>query len=237
MSQYLDTLAELGVGGAHPGGLRLTKKILETLFINEKTKILDVGCGTGQTMAFIAQQYECVVKGIDSQKKMVEKANQRFKDLQLSIQSEVGFVEALPFESNSFDYLLSESVLTFTDLEEALKEIKRVLKKDGKLIAVEMVMEKVLPAKDLKKLQDFYGFKQFLMEEDWRKRLSSSGFRYIHIEKEEREFSDADLEQVPDFQLSENVDESYFQLLIKHQELTARYAEFLGYRIIKSTLI
>lgn len=80
MSIYLEVLAELEVGGAHPGGLRLSKKILETLDIDEETKILDVGCGTGQTMAYIAERYGCKVTGIDVQEKMVEKANHRFKD-------------------------------------------------------------------------------------------------------------------------------------------------------------
>lgn len=236
MSIYLEVLAELGVGGAHPGGLRLSKKILETLDIDEETKILDVGCGTGQTMAYIAERYGCKVTGIDVQEKMVEKANHRFKDLQLSIQCQRGDVESLPFDRNSFDYILSESVLTFTDLENALKEIKRLLKESGTFIAVEMVKEKELPEKDLEKLQQFYGFKEILTEEMWCHRLSSAGFHRVQIEKEEVQAGEADLDVVPDFHLSENVDESHFQHLMEHQKLLAKYSKFLGYRVIKCTV-
>ena len=39
---YLDCLALFGIGGAHPGGLLLTKEILSREKINEKTIILDV---------------------------------------------------------------------------------------------------------------------------------------------------------------------------------------------------
>ncbi|MCR1834683.1 hypothetical protein NSA56_09745 [Oceanobacillus caeni] len=46
-NRYLDCLALFGVGGAHPGGLPLTKRILSKEEIDEKQSILDAGCGTG----------------------------------------------------------------------------------------------------------------------------------------------------------------------------------------------
>ncbi|WP_256241661.1 class I SAM-dependent methyltransferase [Bacillus sp. V3B] len=76
---YLDCLALLRVGGAHPGGLQLTKHILSREKIDETTKILDVGCGTGQTSAYIAEQYRCYVTSLDCNKIMLDKANQRFQ--------------------------------------------------------------------------------------------------------------------------------------------------------------
>jgi len=53
---YLNCLAELGVGGAHPGGFKLTQDILSAEHIGKKTTVLDAGCGTGQTAAYVAQQ-------------------------------------------------------------------------------------------------------------------------------------------------------------------------------------
>lgn len=50
---YQDALAYYGVNGAHPGGLSLTKYLLQQERITSTTQLLDAGCGTGQTSAFI----------------------------------------------------------------------------------------------------------------------------------------------------------------------------------------
>lgn len=50
---YQDALAYFGVSGAHPGGLTLTKFLLEQEKITSHTTLLDGGCGTGQTSAYI----------------------------------------------------------------------------------------------------------------------------------------------------------------------------------------
>lgn len=59
MNNYLNSLAAFGVGGAHPGSLELTKEILGQLELTEKMKVLDAGCGTGQTIEYIAHNYNC----------------------------------------------------------------------------------------------------------------------------------------------------------------------------------
>ncbi|MDQ0228903.1 hypothetical protein [Metabacillus malikii] len=41
---YLQLLATLGIGGAHPGGLLLTKKIFEQEQFPLNYTILDAGC-------------------------------------------------------------------------------------------------------------------------------------------------------------------------------------------------
>ena len=56
-SIYLDFLSKFGVSGAHPGGIKLTKKIFENEKINKSSRILDVGCGTGQTADYLAARY------------------------------------------------------------------------------------------------------------------------------------------------------------------------------------
>ena len=76
---YLNCLALIGIGGVHPGGLQLTKEILSREKINEKTIILDVGCGTGQTSAYMAEKYKCKIIGLDNNEMMLEKAKKRFQ--------------------------------------------------------------------------------------------------------------------------------------------------------------
>ena len=70
---YFDFLAKFGVGGAHPGGIPLTKNILSGENITNKTQILDAGCGTGQTAAFLYQQYNAKVVGLEINPIMIRK--------------------------------------------------------------------------------------------------------------------------------------------------------------------
>ena len=46
-SSYENYLAQLGIGGAHPGGFALTKQFLEHEKLQRHTELLDAGCGTG----------------------------------------------------------------------------------------------------------------------------------------------------------------------------------------------
>ena len=72
-SIYLDFLSKFGVGGAHPGGIGLTKEIFKSERITPATRILDVGCGTGQSAAYLASKYGAIVTGIDINPVMVKK--------------------------------------------------------------------------------------------------------------------------------------------------------------------
>ena len=102
---YLNCLALFGIGGAHPGGLQLTKEILSREKINEKTIILDVGCGTGQTSAYMAEKYKCKIIGLDNNEMMLEKAKKRFYRISnLPIETRLGSVESLPFGGGIIQY-------------------------------------------------------------------------------------------------------------------------------------
>ncbi len=103
------------------------KKDLKNL--NPNSKILDLGCGTGHLSKFISELGFEVV-GIDPSKKMLDLAKGNFPD--------ISFVDAisvkLPFEDNSFDYVVSIEVLRYLhkqDVMNTYKEIFRVLKPTG----------------------------------------------------------------------------------------------------------
>src|SRR5437763_8087818 len=129
---YFDFLAKFGVGGAHPGGILLTQDILSKEKVNDQSVILDAGCGTGQTAAYLYQHYKSQVIGIEINPIMVEKAISRFEKQQLPISLIQGSIEEIPFADQTFDFILSESVLAFVNKSKALKEFNRVLKKGGR---------------------------------------------------------------------------------------------------------
>ena len=78
-NNYLDLVANFGIGGAHPGGFSLTQSILEDENIQPNDSVLDIGCGTGQTAAFLAQRFQCQVTAVDNHPIMIQKARERFE--------------------------------------------------------------------------------------------------------------------------------------------------------------
>lgn len=228
---YLDSLAVLGVGGAHPGGLKLTKELLAEETLDQSARILDAGCGTGQTAAYIAKEYGCHIAALDNNEIMVEKANDRFAEEALALKAEVGTVEALPFTDQTFDLVLSESVMMFTDAAKSISELKRVLMPGGKLLAIEMAAEKEMRDKELEPLKELYNGAHFRTEEEWKQVFKHAGFETVKIKKPEVHFDPGNVDTVPDFSFSEPMDPAYFDIMKKHEEIMESYESKLGFRV------
>ena len=85
---------------------------------------LEVGVGSGRFAAPLG-----VKTGIDPARPMLDLAEAR------GVKVIKGIAEILPFEDNSFDYVLMNIVLSFLDdTRAALAEIRRVLKPNGVLV-------------------------------------------------------------------------------------------------------
>lgn len=230
---YLDCLAAFGVGGAHPGGLQLTKELLSREKIDETKSILDAGCGTGQTSAYIAEQYRCQVTALDCNKIMLDKARKRFSSLHLPIEVKEGSTEILPFDKMVFDMILSESVMSFTDVSLTIPEFNRVLKPNGVLLAIEMVLEKSLSKKELKPIVDFYGVTQLLTDKEWEDLFKKSSFKQVIVEEFNLHLEENDVQNATDFSVSENMDDKLFEILEKHENFTTVYKGIIGFRLFR----
>ncbi len=233
---YLDSLATYGVGGAHPGGLQLTEQLLAREKMNRKTAILDVGCGTGQTSAYIFKQYKCNVTALDNNKVMIDKAKQRFRSSHLPINVVEGRTENLPFRNETFDIILSESVTAFTNIPVSLSEYKRVLKPNGVLLAIEMTAEPLpFTKKEKQFICDFYGVSQILTEKDWRNYFRKSGFRHVTVEKHMHHSVPQDVMYANDFMLSNQIQEEHYEILEQHQQIVSKYKDKLYFRVFRCT--
>ncbi|MDP4094981.1 MAG: methyltransferase domain-containing protein [Bacillota bacterium] len=176
---YLELLAYYGVGSAHPGGFALTRKIMETLEIDTTSKVVDLGCGTGETLAYIVRNYTCQVTGVDINKHMLSQAEQRLKHENLQAELVHADISQLPFPSNTFDSAISESVIIFTDINKTLEECSRVLKENGTFIAVEMSALYPLSMKELTEIKSVYGIEKVPAFDEWVRMLEQAGFTDI----------------------------------------------------------
>ncbi len=97
-----------------------------------KGKILEVGCGDGFLSRELAENIENArVFGIDLSKKRIERAKRKNGKAVFS----VGDATNLRFKDNSFDLTIASEVLEhIPDFKKAVEEIKRVTKKDGKIL-------------------------------------------------------------------------------------------------------
>lgn len=236
-NDYLQALSSLGVGGAHPGGLKLTKHMLKKANIKPTMTILDAGCGTGLTAAYLAGEYGCRVTALDNDQMMLAKAKERFTSLKLPTNTKLGSTEDLPFAAASFDMVIAESVIIFTNIVKTIAEFKRVLKPAGLLYAVEMVLEeKQLTEQEEKEVKQFYGVHKLLTESEWEKQFQDVGVKVLSIEKFSAETDDQDIENAQDFSPSREKIDKYMNVMHQHFYLTNLYKESLGFRIFKCSL-
>ncbi len=130
---FFDFAAQVGIT-KHIGSLEATKALIELCHIGADTYVLDVGCGVGITPCFIAKKYGCRVVGVDILPAMVERSKERAwrEGLVAQVEFRVADAQALPFDDELFDAVITESVTAFPkDKQQAVNEYARVTKPGG----------------------------------------------------------------------------------------------------------
>lgn len=101
-------------------------------------RVLEVGVGTGRNIPFYPRQI--AVTGIDITPAMLNQAAQRAAVLGVTPDLRLGDVQKLTFSDASFDNVVATFVFcSVPDAILGLREVKRVLKMDGKLFLLEHV--------------------------------------------------------------------------------------------------
>ncbi len=116
------------------GWLVLPSELLcEAVELHARERVLDVGCGNGNT-SLAAARRRAVVVGIDPTASFVEQARDRAKVEGLEIDFRDGNAERLDFPDRSFDVVLSSFAVAFaSDAEAAARELVRVTKVGGRI--------------------------------------------------------------------------------------------------------
>ncbi|NWG09560.1 MAG: methyltransferase domain-containing protein [Nitrososphaerales archaeon] len=122
--------------------------------IREGMTVMDLGCGPGTYTIDVARSVgkDGKVYAIDIQKKMIEKLEKKLERKEnndiVNVVPKVAGAYDLPFPDDSLDLVYMISVLEeIPDKDRALREVHRVLKKNGILSISEFLLDPDYPLK------------------------------------------------------------------------------------------
>lgn len=154
--------------------LNLSKK-------KKQIKILEIGCGCGNNLSFLAQD-GFKVSGIDFSHKAVKIAKNVFRKKKLSADLVVGNIKKLNWPNEEFDYVFDRAVLThnsYTDIPIILDEVRRVLKKKGTFVSFDLFSINIPNKNNYKTL----GLTSFFSLIEIKKMFSKFSLKKIKIKK------------------------------------------------------
>ncbi len=156
------------------GEAKTNREIVERAGIKPGERVLDVGCGTGgQTLPAAEVTGPGNVAGIDPSPDMLERAREKAAKKRLDIDFRGAAIEKLPFDDQQFDVVLSSFMLHHLPkdvMRRGFGEIYRVLKPDGRLLAVDFTSGRSLIGRVMgflghaHKLEGLNGIKSMLAE-------------------------------------------------------------------------
>lgn len=165
----------------HFGGIRATRAMLRACGIKPGDSILEIGCGTGYTSCTLAKEFGANVTAMDISASLLGSARDRAKRHGIN---NIRFVKAdacrMPFKSNSFDFVIAESVLSLTNALKAAKEARRVLKEGGIFCDNEVTYMRKPSEKETRYFATSLGLGiTILALEEWKALFLKSGFAKV----------------------------------------------------------
>ena len=147
---------------AYLSELEAIKKVLP-----QRGNGLEIGVGTGRFAHALG-----IATGIDPSKNMIEIARKR------GVDAKIGSGEHLSFENNAFDYAAIIITICFVkDPNKVLREVKRVLRKNGKIIIGIVDRDSFLGKHYQKKKSLFYKEANFFTTREITDLLKDTGFQ------------------------------------------------------------
>ena len=171
------------------GHYSLTRWGLSKAEIPEHASVLDIGCGGGRTLEYLASLARLgKAVGIDYSEDAVTVARKRNQELIVRGRVEVlhGSVSSIPFSDATFDCVTAvESYYFWPDIPADLAEVRRVMKPNGQLVIIAGMYLGSKFDKRNKKLIRVGGMKCFSVKE-FESTLQEAGFPDVAVTVEPR---------------------------------------------------
>ncbi len=138
---------------------RVNEVLADWANVTEGTKVLDAGCGLGNTSLWLAQNRKAKVTGITLVQKQVDTAYELAKKQNITgAEFRVADYLKTPFEDNSFDVVWAcEALCHALDKSLFYKEAFRILKPGGRIVIAENLRpERPMTAEKEKFLHDIF---------------------------------------------------------------------------------
>jgi ubiquinone/menaquinone biosynthesis C-methylase UbiE len=134
-------MAVIGKRVIHPGGRAATEQLLERAAISADTEVLDVGCGVATTPITVAERFGADVTAVDIEPLMLQRAHEAVEAAHVAdrVQVRQGDILALDFPDDAFDVVIAEAVTMFVDRARAARELIRVCRPGGRVLATEFM--------------------------------------------------------------------------------------------------
>ncbi|MEZ4527068.1 MAG: class I SAM-dependent methyltransferase [Desulfobacterales bacterium] len=127
-----------------PGGLLLTERAVVRCGLPRSAKILDVGCGLGATVEHLRKKYGFKAFGTDQSARFLAESEECHANLPLF----QAMAQFLPCGNETLDAVICECVLSLIHpVQQALKELWRILVPGGYLIVTDMYLRTFAPAR------------------------------------------------------------------------------------------
>ena len=108
------------------------------LSLNVKnSEVLDYGCGIGPVVEKVIKFNPKKITGIDISNISIDKAKEKFQNLNSSVEFFVDNCEKTKFKDDKFDLVYGVGILHHLQLTKCISEISRILKTNGTLLFIE----------------------------------------------------------------------------------------------------
>lgn len=178
-------LAVLGKRVIHPGGRASTDRLVELAALRPGERVLDIGCGVATTAVRLTRECDVDVVAADISPLMRERATQNVLPAHLAnrVSVEDADILSLPYDDDSFDCVVAEAVTMFVDRQRAAKELARVCRPGGRVLATEFYWRQP-PTEEARQifLGEVCPGLRFDSVEDWVAIYGGAGLTEIHTE-------------------------------------------------------